>query len=76
MCSYYLRVLESKFRNVTSRPELVSSVTLPREKGEKNHRLEMGQTPTLSAFVRAQVWLSGPTVGMNHGKATKHKRSV
>lgn len=77
MCFYYLRVLESRFRTVTSRPELIPSVTLPREEGEKSYRLEMGQTPTFSAFVRGQVWLSGPTVGMNHGKATKkHKKSV
>lgn len=72
---YYLRVLESRFRNVTSRPELIPSVTLPREEGEKNHRLEMGQTPTFWAFVRGQERSSGPTVGMN--KATKkHKRSM
>lgn len=70
-----LRVLESRFRNVTTRPELIPLVTLPREEGEKNHRLEMGQTPTFWAFVRGQEWSSGPTVGTNHGEATKkHKR--
>lgn len=76
-CSSYLRVPESRVRNVTSRPELAPSVTLPREEGEKNHRLEMGRTPTTSALVRGQVWLSGSTVGTNHGKATKkHRKSV
>lgn len=77
MCFYYLRVLESRFRTVTRRPELIPSVTLPREGGEENRLIrEGGQTPT-PAIVRGQVWLSGPTVGMNHGKATKkHKKSV
>lgn len=35
MCFYYLRVLESRFRNVTSRPELVPSVTAKGERGKK-----------------------------------------
>lgn len=53
------------------------SVTLLREEGEKDHRLYMGPTPTFSAFVRGQVWLSGPTVELNHGEATKkHKGSL
>lgn len=50
-------------------------MTLPREEREKNHRLEMDQT--FLAFVRGQVLLSGPTVELNHGKATKkHKGSM
>lgn len=73
MCFTYLSVLESRLRTVTSRPELIPSVTLL---GGGRLIRESGQTPT-PATVRGQVWLSGPTVGMNHGKATKkHKKSV
>lgn len=45
MCFYYLRVLESGFRTVTSRPELIPSVTLPREEGEGNRLEKVARHP-------------------------------
>lgn len=77
MCFYYLRVPESGFRTVTSRPELIPSVTLPREEGEGNRLEKVARHPTSRPLLGAKCWLSGPTVGTNHGKATKkHKKLV
>lgn len=45
MCFYYLRVPESGFRTVTSRPELIPSVTLPREEGEGNRLEKVARHP-------------------------------
>lgn len=75
-CSSSLRAPESRARNITSRPELAPSVTAKGGRGEKPQTGD-GLDTTASALVRGQVWLSGPTVGTNHGKATKkHRRSV